>query len=72
MLMVEKIIQKTIWELGIMEYISEIISFLLGGALGSLLTIHISKKTAQNGSKVIDQSKARAGGDITGGDKTTF
>lgn len=55
-----------------MEYISEIISFLLGGALGSLLTIHISKKTAQNGSKVIDQSKARAGGDITGGDKTTF
>lgn len=50
-------------------YISEIISFLLGGIAGSLLTVAINKKTAKSSGVLTDQSNSRAGGDIVGRDK---
>lgn len=50
--------------------LSHIISFIAGLVGGSLITLQITKKvTASNGSKVIDQSGANAGGDIVGGNK---
>ena len=58
-----------------MEYWAEILSFIGGvisGAIGgSLLTVNLQKRnTAKKGSTVIDQSDARAGGDVVGGNKT--
>lgn len=53
-----------------MEYFSEIVSFVVGLASGSLLTLTVSKKQARNGGKIVDQQSARAGGDIVGGNKS--
>lgn len=53
-----------------MEYLSEILSFLTGLLGGSLLTLKFTKRNiASGGSKINDQSNAKAGGDIVGGDK---
>ncbi len=51
-----------------MEYLSEFISFLIGLAGGSLLTLAITKKTVSSGGKLVDQQSAKAGGNIVGGD----
>lgn len=51
-----------------MQYLSEIVTFVLGGLAGSLVTLRLTKKTAHSGGKVVDQSNATAGRDITGGD----
>lgn len=51
-----------------MEYVGELISFILGGAAGSLLTLRIQSNKTKNGS-IADQSGAKAGGDIVGRDK---
>ncbi|MNV03870.1 hypothetical protein D3C71_941530 [compost metagenome] len=51
-----------------MEYIGEVVSFILGGAAGSLLTLRIQSNKAKNG-VISDQSGAKAGGDIVGRDK---
>lgn len=55
-----------------MDYLSEIISFILGAFGGSLVTWQVTKKTmrASGRSTVIDQSGANAGGDIVGGNQT--
>ncbi|MBU0645704.1 MAG: hypothetical protein KJ731_12970 [Alphaproteobacteria bacterium] len=53
-----------------MEYLTEIASFLVGLAGGSLLTLTFSKKQAKSGGKIVDQQSAKAGGDIVGGNKT--
>ena len=53
-----------------MEYLGEIISFLVGLAGGSLLTLTYSKKQATGGGTIVDQHHSKAGGDIVGGDKT--
>lgn len=55
----------------ISQHFSEILSFVGGLLGGSLLTLTITKNTVRNGGSVVDQSKARAGGDIVGGNKTT-
>lgn len=52
-----------------MQYLTEIITFVLGGALGSLVTLRVTKNSASSGGRVVNQNKAKAGGDITGGDK---
>lgn len=54
-----------------MAYLSEIISFLVGLAGGSLLTLTFSKKQVKGRGKIVDQQSAKAGGDIVGGNKTT-
>lgn len=51
------------------DYISEIFSFLLGGVLGSFLTIHFKKQKSSGNGTAVDQSGSRAGGDIVGRDK---
>ena len=53
-----------------MQYLSEIIFFVVGAASGSLLTLSFSKKSAKNGGSVVDQSRAKAGGDIIAGNKS--
>ena len=52
-----------------MQYLSEIVTFILGSLAGSLVTLRFTKKTASGGGKIVDQSNATAGRDITGGDK---
>lgn len=52
-----------------MQYLPEIITFVLGGFAGSLLTLRLTKKTASGGGTVVDQTNANAGRDITGGNK---
>ena len=54
-----------------MQYIPEIISFIIGAIGGSFLTLSISKKSASKGGTVVDQSNANSGGgDVVGGNKT--
>lgn len=53
-----------------MEYVSEIISFLVGLVGGSFLTLTFTKKQVKGAGKFVDQQSAKAGGDIVGGDKT--
>jgi hypothetical protein len=53
----------------ITSYFSEILSFLSGAAAGSLVTVYFKNQRASGNGRVVDQSKARAGGDIIGGDK---
>lgn len=48
---------------------SEIISFAAGGAAGSLLTLFLKSLRGSGSANVIDQSRAKAGGDIVGRDK---
>lgn len=52
-----------------MDYLSEIISFILGALGGSLITYHVTKKsiTVSGRSSAVDQSGATAGRDIIGG-----
>lgn len=54
-----------------MDWASDIITFLLGGLTGSFITYQVQKKrmTSQGSGSVVDQSGARAGGDIAGRDK---
>jgi hypothetical protein len=54
------------------EYLGEIISFILGAFGGSLVTWQVMTKAirASGRSTAIDQSGASAGGDIVGGNKT--
>ena len=55
-----------------MEYLPEVLSFLAGLIGGSLLTLKFTNRNiASGGSKITDQSSAKAGGDIVGGDKKT-
>lgn len=53
-----------------MEYLSEIISFLVGFAGGSFLTLTFTKKQVKGGGMIVDQQSSKAGGDIVGGNKT--
>lgn len=53
-----------------MQYVSEIVSFIFGALGGAALTFTITRNSVRNGGSVVDQSKARAGGDIVGGNKT--
>lgn len=55
-----------------MEYLIQIISFILGALGGSLVTWQVTKKSmhASGRSTLIDQSGANAGGDIVGGNQT--
>ena len=49
-----------------MEYVSEVVSFIAGGLLGSFLTLQWSKNVTSKGhSTTIEQSNARAGRDIS-------
>ncbi|HUD40748.1 MAG TPA: hypothetical protein VMR06_02000 [Dokdonella sp.] len=52
-----------------MDLLSEIISFFIGAAAGSLLTVTVKSMRAGGHGTNVDQSKASAGGDIVGGDK---
>lgn len=54
-----------------MDIISEVISFLLGGLVGSFLTLQIKKQQSGSRGNVVDQSDSRAGGDIVGRDKVS-
>jgi hypothetical protein len=57
------------------SHLHEVLTFILGllaGVGGSFLTYKMTRSNrASNGSKVVDQSGARAGGDNVGGNKTT-
>jgi hypothetical protein len=57
------------------QHASEIWTFLTGlaggGAAGSLITLRFMRQNIVRGSgTIVDQDRARAGGDIVGGDKT--
>ncbi|MDF3230907.1 hypothetical protein EOA22_01590 [Mesorhizobium sp. M7A.F.Ca.US.014.04.1.1] len=54
----------------IADYISEIISFLVGLGAGSLITFQIIKNRAGPGGNAVNQGGATAGGDLVGRDKT--
>lgn len=54
-----------------MEYISEIISLVVGVIGGSLLTFSITRKSADRGGTLVDQSGAKALGDVVGGNKVS-
>ena len=54
------------------NYISEIISFLVGMGAGSLIKLRVTRKSRDvvtNGA--VNQSGAKAGGDVVGRDKNT-
>lgn len=55
----------------VMQHLSEIISFVVGALGGAALTFTLTRNSVKNGGSVIDQSKAKAKGDIVGGNKTT-
>jgi len=55
----------------ITQHLSEIISFASGALGGALLTFTLTRNSVRNGGTVVDQSKARAGNDLVGGNKTT-
>jgi hypothetical protein len=56
----------------ILDHLSAIVSFVLGlaagGTIGSILTLKISR--VNNADRIVNQNRAKAGGDIVGGDKT--
>lgn len=55
----------------ISKYASELLSFVAGLAGGSLLTLRFTRTTRlDRGSSNINQSRAKAGGDVVGRDKT--
>lgn len=56
----------------IQMHISEVLSFLAGGTIGSLLTIKFTKNRASGNGNIVDQSNAKAGGDNIAGNKTTI
>jgi uncharacterized protein YneF (UPF0154 family) len=51
------------------QYGSQILSFLVGLAGGSLITFSLTKKQVSGNGSIVDQTKAKAGGDIVGGNK---
>jgi hypothetical protein len=53
------------------EFLSEIVSFVVGALGGSLITYHYTKKSfnASGRSTVVDQSGSKAGRDIVGGNQ---
>jgi hypothetical protein len=53
------------------DHISEIISAIGGAFAGSLITLRLTRNQVKGSGSVVDQSRATAGGDITGGDKNT-
>lgn len=53
----------------VMDYVSEIISFLAGGIAGSLVTLSVRSLKATGRASIVDQSGSKAGGDIVGRDK---
>lgn len=55
----------------VMQYLSEIVSFLAGAAGGAAVTLKFTRSSVKNGGVITDQSKARAEGDIVGRDKIT-
>ena len=56
------------WAFDIASFIAGLVG---GGTLGSILTFSISKRLgAGANSRIVDQSNAKAGGDIVGGDKS--
>jgi hypothetical protein len=55
----------------ITQHLSEISSFLAGMVGGSLLTFQFMRNRVQGSGSIVDQNRARASGDIVGGDKTT-
>jgi hypothetical protein len=62
-----------VWD-WITHYASEIWSFVAGliggGAIGSLLTVRVTRKKRASGQgNVVEQSKISAGGDVVGRDK---
>ncbi|TPI75360.1 hypothetical protein FJ423_22585 [Mesorhizobium sp. B2-8-9] len=54
----------------IADYISEIISFLVGVGAGSLITFQITKNRAGPGGNAVNQAGATAGRDMVGRDKS--
>jgi hypothetical protein len=55
------------------SHIDAVIALFAGGGIGSLLTLKFSKRTtntAIGSGKVVNQERARAGGDIVGGNKS--
>lgn len=52
------------------SYLSEVVSFLVGAAAGSLVTLHYKRQTAGSNASVVDQSHAKSDGDIVGRDKS--
>lgn len=52
-------------------YAADILSFILGGFAGSLVTMYVKNQRASGRGSVVDQSKSRAGGDVVGRDKVT-
>jgi hypothetical protein len=53
------------------NHLSEIGSFIAGAIGGSLLTLKFTKQNrVEGGGSIVDQSKASAGGDIVGRDKS--
>ena len=54
-----------------MNYLSEIVSFIVGLIGGSLLTLQFTRNKVRGAGSVVDQNKATAGGDIVGGNKST-
>ncbi|MFJ4157712.1 hypothetical protein ACIPZF_23300 [Pseudomonas sp. NPDC089752] len=55
----------------VMQYLSEIVSFVAGAAGGAAVTLKFTRSSVKNGGVITDQSKARAEGDIVGRDKIT-
>lgn len=53
----------------ISSYLSEFISFVIGAAAGSFLTVKIRNARASGNANAVDQSHAQAGGDVVGRDK---
>jgi hypothetical protein len=51
------------------QHLSEILSAIGGAIGGSFLTLQLMRNRVQGSGTVIDQSKARAHGDIIGGNK---
>ena len=53
-------------------HLPEIASFIAGALGGSLLTFHYTRQNRVGGrGSIVDQSGAKAGGDVVGGNKTT-
>lgn len=55
----------------ILKFWPELVSFLVGGGLGSLITFRLTRTQVSGHGRVVDQSGAKAGGDVVAGDKTT-
>lgn len=55
----------------LLSHLPEIGSFIAGLIGGSFITISVTGHRAAKRGSITDQSKARAGGDIVGGNKTS-